>query len=262
MDRSEGFYEQVPLSDSQVRLLKLRRDAPDSLLFGDLEIFEFPYKETVPLRRPDYEALSYYWGPKALPGTEPLIYVLAGNNLYPVQIRPNLERALKRLRLTNEDRWLWVDALCIYQKKHNQFATKEKNLQLPIMHEIYNRAKRVCVWLGPEEGQSSSAMKFVRSINTLDDFHQFMKDDSREAEDLANFAQLLRRPWFNRRWIVQEIATARDAQIYCGPEELPWRDFAQAVSLFASRVTDVKRKFRASAKYGHSKRSLVSPNGL
>ena len=253
MDPVERLYENLSLGESQIRLLKLFPGRPGSGLIGALAVYAFPYRRDVEHERPPYEALSYFWGPKSPQGTECVIQILVRGSLYSISIRPNLDKALRRLRYDDKHRWLWIDALCIFQKKHSDCATKEKNLQLPIMHEIYNRAERVCVWLGEDDDRSTNAMRFVKSINTLDYFDKFMKDDSQEAESLADFAQLLRRPWFNRRWIVQEIATARAAKIYCGTEELPWKDFAKAVSVFASRIADIKRKFRASRKFGHSK---------
>jgi hypothetical protein len=34
---------------------------------------------------------------------------------------------------------------------------------------------------------------------------------------------LMQRRWFSRRWVVQEIALAREAVIYCGADKIPWK---------------------------------------
>ena len=38
----------------------------------------------------------------------------------------------------------------------------------------------------------------------------------------------LLRPWFERTWIVQEVALARNLRIYCGHDSLPWEDLISA----------------------------------
>ena len=56
------------------------------------------------------------------------------------------------------------------------------------------------------------------------------------------------RPWFSRRWVVQEIALAKSARIYCGRDWIEWEDFADAVSLFVEvesathRLSEIMRK--------------------
>jgi hypothetical protein len=55
---------------------------------------------------PSFEALSYVWGDKRNPG----ILNLKGNHL---EITNNLEAALLQLRSDTQDRFLWIDAICI-----------------------------------------------------------------------------------------------------------------------------------------------------
>lgn len=55
---------------------------------------------------------------------------------------------------------------------------------------------------------------------------------------------LLKRNWFSRRWVVQEITLARRATIHCGSTTIAWHDFAEAVTLFEVMVERVKEKFR------------------
>jgi hypothetical protein len=66
-----------------------------------------------------------------------------------IQIRKNLEAALRHLRLTQEARYLWVDAICI-----NQDDMDERSRQVSIMSEIYSKASQVVVWLGEREEPS------------------------------------------------------------------------------------------------------------
>jgi hypothetical protein len=53
-------------------------------------------------------------------------------------VQPDLLAALKALRHPQEDRYLWIDAICI-----NQADIGERNHQVEMMSTIYGQAKRV-----------------------------------------------------------------------------------------------------------------------
>jgi Heterokaryon incompatibility protein (HET) len=135
--------------------------------------------------------------------------------------------------------------LCI-----NQPDSIEKRSQIPKMSEIYNLAEEVSGWLGVAENDSTAAIEFVRRILNLADFDQLVRDRS-TLEECAAFLALMKRPWFSRRWIVQEIALARNATLYCGRASVSWSQFAGAVSLFASKRHDIRKLFLSSASYHH-----------
>jgi hypothetical protein len=44
---------------------------------------------------------------------------------------------------------LWIDAVCI-----NQDDESEKNIQVPMMHEIYANTSRAIIWLGESDQRS------------------------------------------------------------------------------------------------------------
>jgi hypothetical protein len=83
-----------------------------------------------------YEALSYTWGDLELSSTVELNGCLMG-------VTWNLWTALQHLRMTDRDRVLWVDALCI-----DQTNLAERGHQVAQMGDIYRRADRVIIWLG------------------------------------------------------------------------------------------------------------------
>jgi hypothetical protein len=68
-------------------------------------------------------------------------------------ITSNLMSDLLRLRLRDEPRLLWIDAVCI-----NQTDNVEKTKQIRLMRKIYESAVRVLVRLG--EGSEESALTF------------------------------------------------------------------------------------------------------
>jgi Heterokaryon incompatibility protein (HET) len=190
-----------------------------------------------------YEALSYTWGGQP----EPLrfIRILDGGQAYNIPITANLESALRHLRPSSEVKHLWVDALCINQENH-----VEKGSQIPKMADIYNQATKVRVWLGEKGEESDLALRFIRRVLNLSQLDQLVHDKLTPNE-WAAFLDLMKRPWFSRRWIVQEIALAREAYLHCGDEFVTWKEFAEAVSLFTSKHHDVRKLFQGSPMFDH-----------
>ncbi|KAK7961687.1 uncharacterized protein PG986_002512 [Apiospora aurea] len=65
-----------------------------------------------------------------------------------------------------------------------------------------------------------------------------------EGNDTYKFKalqMLMQTEWFSRRWVVQEIALAKKATVYCGNDSMPWKGFAIAVELFVEVETATHR---------------------
>lgn len=181
-----------------------------------------------------YEALSWTWGTDKW---EDSIKIRTPGRDSRLKVPPNLVAALKELRNLERTRTIWVDAICI-----NQNDTPEKNRQVNIMSEIYSAATRVCVWLGPADADSTWAMSFMKyDLLQLQDFDKLYEDKEAIMKWHA-LLKLMKRPWFSRRWVVQEIVMARDAMIYCGSDSLPWTKFAETVQLFLE-IESVSNRF-------------------
>ncbi|KAJ2896259.1 hypothetical protein MKZ38_005713 [Zalerion maritima] len=171
-----------------------------------------------------YEALSWRWGSLDPPYA---IMISQGRKTYKKKITRDLALSLKYLRYPDKDRILWIDAICI-----NQEDDDEKNHQVQMMARIYTRAEQVCVWLGEDDRDSTLAINFIKKeIMTLENFDTICSD-SRNKQKWMALLMLMQRPWFSRRWVVQEIALAQKATLYCGLDSINWADFAVAVELF------------------------------
>lgn len=203
---------------------KLRRSATDS------------FQEAGP-----YDALSYTWGPQ--PGSNCKIKIVAGDSIYYLPIGKHLDAALRQLRKADGSLNLWVDAICI-----NQADKEEKSVQIPLMRDIYNDAICVRIWLGGEEHDSANAMDFIKECTDTEKFDQHIQDEIKTPLWDA-VSVLMRRPWFTRRWIIQEIALARKAVVHCGTKQLEWRDFASVVGMLADSQSQLKRLFRESSNH-------------
>lgn len=90
------------------------------------------------------------------------------------------------------------------------------------MARIYTHAKCVLAWLGEESDGSTAALKLICEAA---DYHQqlpyslssFPIPTETQKDEIAS---LLRRAWFERVWILQEIAAARFLVLHCGNVEL------------------------------------------
>lgn len=98
---------------------------------------------------PDYEALSYCWGDPTATRQ-----VLVQDS--PVNVTINLAEALRHLRLQDQHRIFWIDAICINQK-HDE----EKSSQIPLMGRIYGSADLVVTWLGPSDTELRAAFDWI-----------------------------------------------------------------------------------------------------
>lgn len=77
---------------------------------------------------PQYEALSYVWGP-------PDRNKSMNCDGQEFKITQSLDIALRRLRLSDKSRSLWIDQICM-----NQRSNKERSTQVGLMKSTYSQA--------------------------------------------------------------------------------------------------------------------------
>src|SRR5690348_10050106 len=102
-----------------------------------------------------------------------------------------------KIRKRNPDRWygesgtwFWIDALCI-----NQSSVTERNHQVQQMWRIYEN-RRVCAWLGSDE--------------------RFADILALRMETMTDAWRLRESSYWERAWIVQEVALARHMTLMAG----------------------------------------------
>lgn len=131
-----GYHHQPLNPDGQeIRLLRLRPElSKDGLIQCDIAPVDLA-------AAPEYQALSYEWGPpKQIRRVS-----IAGRVLI---IRENLWLFLDMFRSTvANNTLLWIDQICIDQQN-----LSERGHQVKLMGEIYTKAFRAVVWLGPSIG--------------------------------------------------------------------------------------------------------------
>ncbi|KAF2731829.1 hypothetical protein EJ04DRAFT_394066, partial [Polyplosphaeria fusca] len=153
-------------------------------------------------------------------------------------VRSNLLSALKHLRSKTRDLWFWIDAVCI-----NQQDNFEKASQLAQLLSIYSKAFNVCIWLGPDDGEGLGyrALHFIANIINLKFLDQTVK--------VNHLGEVAARSWFQRRWVLQEVAASRAASVQCGNHSVNWVDFADAVQLLMAKIDHIRAAYSSSTLF-------------
>ncbi|KAK5657904.1 hypothetical protein OQA88_2453 [Cercophora sp. LCS_1] len=234
-------FEYEPLvEDDEIRLLHLQPGTGE----GDVHFS----LHTVNLNDyPSYEALSYCWGDI----NDTRLAYCEGMSL---QITNSLFTALKHLRQSGEARVIWADAVCI-----NQYDIPEKSAQVQLMSRIYSQPTRVLIWLGNDMDDLDGldeCLKGAREVLPPEDNidFEFLCEKSRTLfrdtfklreegkptfidHDWTPFNNLLCRPWFDRRWVIQEMALSDESVPrvgMCGDLEFSWDELGGIASRLGS----------------------------
>lgn len=189
-------------------------------------------------------ALSYVWGPANF--TRKIL--VSGK---PVYVTDQLYHAMKHLRQRDKPRSIWIDALCIDQNDPDDRAR-----QVSQMRQIYESATRVVIWLGSSPWCLEDA---------------FSRAKKRPAPVVYNYgtvravSKLLRRGWWQRVWVVQELVVAREVTVQCDSVSLPWDSFVQLVETcmgmpwFRDRGTFVD-EYHALKHYRETRLQDINPD--
>jgi hypothetical protein len=165
-------YRYEPLRyDLSIRILYLHPEkSPDSPINLDLR------ETSIHEARTNFDALSYVWGE-----SKKRIEVLCCGKY--INVGPNCEAALRRLRSKTRVKALFVDAICIDQNNED-----EKPGQIELMGDVYKAAKRVLIWLGDGSAKIDLAFKDIRRLYR---FRRLFETKNRRLLELR-FSKFLR----------------------------------------------------------------------
>lgn len=261
-------YQSLPEGD-YIRVLILNPGTDDEPLSGDLRV--------VQLVKPDrdlhsaqeahvqsktssksevirwtadipFEAISYVWG---LYEKDHIIFLSGKTH----QITANLSDALHQCRLPDQPRTLWADSICISQENSD-----EKNHQVYMMGRIYASSQRTLICLGthPEyRDHAQNATALISDINgmiqgvfqrpgfswELDSFPRPLATDQLVNDSRWQSIEILfQNPWFERGWVVQEAAMAREARILWTGSNIALLDLLKADVWYWKRAVYVTQK--------------------
>jgi Heterokaryon incompatibility protein (HET) len=221
-----------PLDPREIRLVKHSNDLSIASLIStiSLQLCVIGLDQA-----PAYVALSYMWGDAS--NTQDILV-----NGQTVSVRKNLALALISLQKSLADgSYIWIDAICI-----NQENSDDKNSQIPLMGTIFKKAQCVFAWLG-EAGENSdlgmdlinrwgAALRAGRATHNKETpmtGPELMKSALGHLQDPFNddswqaLLSLLKRPYWNRMWIIQEVVLASEVSLVCGEDIASFHDFCE-----------------------------------
>jgi hypothetical protein len=239
------FYSQesLILGDDHVRTLTLRHGRRGDSVVCNLETKCLPRRESMGhLPDPQYTTLSYEWGDTSNP-----VRITCNEGTF--NVSQNLYAALIHLRDTSLDLILWIDAICINQRDND-----EKSSQIQRMGQIYSRSSHTIVWLGKASYISRQGIRACKTFGeamqlnveqhshrpALTDTVQISRTVPTRVESvlqtlgLGNYLlvwqcvtliAVLRRSYFSRIWIVQEIVLSHSVEFACGADRIGLLEF-------------------------------------
>ncbi|KAF6814627.1 heterokaryon incompatibility protein [Colletotrichum plurivorum] len=217
---NRGFQYQSLSNRNEIRLLELYPGDEGSPLHADFTTTNLESNYTA------YDALSYTWADET-GNTDRCRPLFVGPFWDRMPITRNCEQALGSVRRRAETsawmpveipRKIWVDSVCI-----NQIDADERSSQVALMGKIYSTATEVLVYLGAAKNNSAAALVAITK-SLLQQGCGHAKPSSEDAcGDCSDAIQLLlRRPYFRRLWVVQEVVLSKRLSIHCGSSSALW----------------------------------------
>lgn len=159
--------------------------------------------------------------------------------------RPEVDRAKNQ----STTLLVWLDAVCV-----NRRDARETKEQHRMMSNAYRNAKAVVGWLGPKDETSDRAVNIVRTCDRALPHHFGTPEDKelhpenyaphyvwmeeikhlwdmpegmtdlRELDNFIALSKFLQRPYFQRDWILNELAMATFPTFLVGEEIVSWSE--------------------------------------
>ncbi|KPM38419.1 hypothetical protein AK830_g8125 [Neonectria ditissima] len=233
------------VSRNEIRILHLSPHNGDSSapLKADLRVAALE-------DNPDYEAVSYVWGSRdVLVDME-----VSGRS---VGVTKNLDAFLRRLRLPDQARALWIDQLCI-----NQWDLKEKAQQVRQMRHIYSQCRTCLLWMGEirediPAADAEEALVILRYMAALFEaggeegvaVPASLDSDASFRGPLTALESLSieHNPWWARVWTVQEAVLPQEMTFMWGSLTMPWETMYHATRTWTGTQPDqLMRRFHVS----------------
>jgi Heterokaryon incompatibility protein (HET) len=131
---------------------------------------------------------------------------------------------LRHLRYAEDERVIWIDALCI-----SQDDLAERNRHVNRMQNIYRKASKVVIWLGEASENSDLAFSFLMEVSRrrleIGNWLPRVLLDASYEQSFRAFYDLADRNYRSCVWIIQEIFFGSSIIVRCGFRCIRWSDF-------------------------------------
>ena len=218
-------YQPLNSTGYQIRLLDLKAGQDNDEIVCTLRHVDL-------VDKPDYCALSYYWG--APVAASALKSITVDGTI--VNIRPAVHSFLSSLVSHLQTLTVWLDVICIDQENN-----EERQSQVSLMSTIFGSARNVYVWLGDADADSDYVFDGLNGV---------IDDDRLNLRILSEcLEQLFWRPYWTRMWVIQEFSLAQNITLVCGSRFNEWEQLVlQAVKLRHDKETEGWLRFDRFSK--------------
>ncbi|KAH5165763.1 hypothetical protein HBI38_051170 [Parastagonospora nodorum] len=227
--RRSYTYNSLPQGDV-FRYLILQPGAGDDPIVCNLR--------TSAISEEEYDAVSYVWGTNV----RDQHIECDGQD---VLITTNLLQLLRRIRSSDKPLVLWADSICINQDDKN-----DKGHQVGLMSKIYRAAKRVLIHVGPDLDDHGPALcslledvdqliqETCKNIDMSWDSFPYPKENEPFQDDSRwdSLFIFLGQAWFDRGWVVQEAALARQGEVIWGRSRFSWEKLMRVYVWLSTRA--------------------------
>jgi len=216
-------YDPLERSETAIRLIRFSPLTDTEEIHGELV--------TTYSTEANYTCLSYVWG-----DDEPTKIIQLDSKVF--HVRSNLYCFLRSIVQYQQisNRLYWIDAICI-----NQTDIAERNYHVRHMGSVYYNASQVVAWLGVGNipfiphgphlhGQGFTCCENFTYAEESGEQHECLW---REPDEMT--WELFMHEYWNRMWVVQEVALARRVQILCRNALYEW---SEVRSFLTSAIAD------------------------
>jgi hypothetical protein len=147
------LYSALSLEHSKIRVLDIHANTETSLLTAQIRVVSLS-------DHPKFVALSYCWGSAAKDEYTHQIIVESAHGATILKIAQTAHAALTDVTNHLGRPTIWIDALCI-----NQSNASEREMQVPLMKDIYSQAMSVYVHLGSSTISTDIAMDWMTHVS-------------------------------------------------------------------------------------------------
>lgn len=198
--------------------------------------------------KPQFEALSYVWGP---PNPKHDIFLDGAK----FTVTPSLHAALTALRHRKKPRIVWADAICI-----NQNDDDDKAYQVPLMGRLYTEATRTVIWFGASNDDIDALVAWLDTHGPDRKLLSGLKmgaknlfsDKAARDKDLmmlkaaSGFFDVLTMRYWYRMWTFQEFVLPKDDPLcYCGTLEFRMEALNETSDRILDAVSEVRQRVQA-----------------
>ncbi|KKP00042.1 hypothetical protein THAR02_07855 [Trichoderma harzianum] len=213
---SELLYQQLPLDELQIRLLRLEPKAGSTKIQASLI-----KRNLLDIKRggPFFEALSYTWGPPTV--TKDIVI-----NGIAFPVTANLYAFLEN-----------------HQEAKRPIGEKPPD---PNDEPDLRSSQSTDIWLGEPSSDSDRAMDWINHLGSASPYDKMPNIPNNAWQAMQS---LLERPWWKRIWIVQELTAGamglklEKASIICGNVRVLWMTVVIAAARLKAYQDDKRQAF-------------------